>query len=129
MTTQVLSVDQWTPKIVEKRQRELLNQFIEKWDLKEDKNAADDSDFMVAGRGGDAVGYLQDDGKFVVKKEAVLQQQLPQDHQRIILTCEMNFSKKASFLKISLFKIIYSKVHRRLRQSSLEDHQMEERMD
>lgn len=68
LTTQVLSVDQWTPKIVEKRQRELLNQFIEKWDLKEDKNAADDTDFMVAGRGGDAVGYLQDNGNFVVKK-------------------------------------------------------------
>ena len=68
LTTQVLSVDQWTPKIVEKRQRELLNQFIDKWDLKKDKNAADDPDFMVAGRGGDAVGYLQDDGKFVVKK-------------------------------------------------------------
>ena len=36
--------------------------------MKEDKNAADDTDFMVAGRGGDAVGYLQDNGNFVVKK-------------------------------------------------------------
>ena len=127
LTTQVLSVDQWTPKIVEKRQRELLNQFIEKWDLKEDKNAADDPDFMVAGRGGDAVGYLQDDGKFVVKKGAILQQQLPQDRQRIILTCEINLSKKVSFMRISLFKIIYSKVHQLLQQSFLEDHQMEEK--
>lgn len=37
LTTQVLGYESWTPEQVEKRQRELLNVFCEKWDLAEDK--------------------------------------------------------------------------------------------
>lgn len=127
LTTQVLSVDQWTPKIVEKRQRELLNQFIDKWDLKKDKNAADDPDFMVAGRGGDAVGYLQDDGKFVVKKGSRIAATTTSGSPKNYIDLRDELIKKASFMRISLFKIIYSKVHQRLRRLSLEGHRMEER--
>lgn len=69
LTTQVLGYESWTPEQVEKRQRELLNVFREKWDLAEDKERETQEDeFMIAGRGGRASGYPLDADNFVVKK-------------------------------------------------------------
>lgn len=68
LTTQVLSYQKWTPEIVEKRQEDLLNKLVEKWNLWEDLHGAESPDFMIAGRGGDAVGIPQNYGKFLVKK-------------------------------------------------------------
>lgn len=68
LTTQVLSYQEWTPEIVEKRQKQLLGKLVDGWDLEKDGKCTESPDFMIAGRGGDAVGLPQDDGKFLVKK-------------------------------------------------------------
>lgn len=68
LTTQVLSYQEWTPEIVENRQEQLLNKLVEKWNLQENSHGIESPDFMIAGRGGNAVGTPKDDGTFVVKK-------------------------------------------------------------
>lgn len=68
LTTQVLSYQQWTPEIAEKRQKQLLEKLIEGWNLKKNADSKESIDFMIAGRGGDAVGIPQNDEKFLVKK-------------------------------------------------------------
>lgn len=70
LTTQVISTDEWTPEVVEERQKDLLDKFIDKWDLKEDSNASESPDFMIAGRGGDAVGHPLNGDDFIVHKSS-----------------------------------------------------------
>lgn len=64
----MISTDAWTPDVVEVRQKDLMDKFIAEWDLKEDDTATENPDFMIAGRGGDAVGHPLDDDSFVVCK-------------------------------------------------------------
>lgn len=68
LTTQVISTDAWTPDIVEQRQKNLMDKFIEKWELGENNNVSDSADFMIAGRGGDAIGHMLGNEAFIVKK-------------------------------------------------------------
>ena len=71
LTTQVLNIEAWTPEIVELRQEELLEVFRKSWDLKLDSSAElkeDDFVFLLAGRGGNASGYLVGPDEFVVQK-------------------------------------------------------------
>lgn len=68
LTTQVLSMDAWTPDIAVKRQEDLIAMFTKKWDLAETASDAESVEFMIAGRGGYAVGQPLEGGKFLVKK-------------------------------------------------------------
>lgn len=44
----------------------ILKEFISKWDLAKDSTNSESTDFMIAGRGGDAVGCSLDGDEFVV---------------------------------------------------------------
>lgn len=70
LTTQVINQASWTPEIVEQRQSDLMEKFIEKWDLKETDTVVYETEYMLAGRGGNAKGFPVADDKFVVRKEA-----------------------------------------------------------
>ena len=67
LTTQVISIYEWTPEIVKKRQDYLLELFKEKWDLhlSEDNSKIT---FILAGRGAYAKGVPSDSGKLIVLK-------------------------------------------------------------
>ena len=67
LTTQVISIEEWTPEIVKKRQDYLLELFKEKWDLhlSEDNSKIT---FILAGRGAYAKGVPSDSGKLIVLK-------------------------------------------------------------
>ena len=69
LTTQVLSVDTWTPDVVKERQKKLVEVFVQKWNL-QIANDAIDEDFMyrLASRGGNAKGYSRKGDAFVVIK-------------------------------------------------------------
>ena len=66
LTTQVIYIDEWTPEVVEKRQKDLMDVFIKKWDLKKDINRKEKDRFLLSGRGGSAFGYPLDEDHFVV---------------------------------------------------------------
>lgn len=73
LTTQVLSEKTWTPKIVEKRQSELIERFVACWELNYSKvpvqNQEKEEDslfYIVQKRGANAEGYQAESG-FVVK--------------------------------------------------------------
>ena len=74
LTTQVLGEKTWTPEIVESRQKELINKFIECWrlsyvaDAERTKMAEEDMAlfFIFNKRGADASGYPTEGG-FVIK--------------------------------------------------------------
>lgn len=74
LTTQVLSETTWTPDIMEKRQKALLDKFVECWDLQyivtaEDKDSVTNGVvlFYISNkRGANAVGYSSESG-FVVQ--------------------------------------------------------------
>ena len=69
LTTQVLGIDEWTPGIVEKRQEELGEIFLNRWELGEKPFSTDDHPvFNLVGRGADAKGYPEYDNRFVVLK-------------------------------------------------------------
>lgn len=68
LTTQVINQASWTPEIVEQRQSDLMEKFIEKWDLKETDTVVYETEYMLAGRGGNAKGFPLADDKFVVRK-------------------------------------------------------------
>ena len=68
LTTQVINPASWTPEIVEQRQSDLMEKFIEKWDLKETDTVVYETEYMLAGRGGNAKGFPVADDKFVVRK-------------------------------------------------------------
>lgn len=69
LTTQVINVKAWTPEVVEIRQKELKNVFINKWDVKiSQNNTTENTTYKLAGRGGSASGYLLEGDEFVVMK-------------------------------------------------------------
>ena len=69
LTTQVINVTSWTPEVVEARQRDLEEIFINKWDIKISKKVStEDSLYKIAGRGGSASGYPLTGDDFVVMK-------------------------------------------------------------
>ena len=69
LTTQVINVDEWTPRIVESRQKYLEDVFTNKWDIKISKDdSIEDPVYKLAGRGGSATGYLTTEVEFVVMK-------------------------------------------------------------
>ena len=76
LTTQVISEDCWTPEVVEKRQKDLMQVFVSKWDLSNDNHALESLDFMIAGRGANAVGYPVEGEKFIVKKGSRIAQNI-----------------------------------------------------
>lgn len=52
LTTQVINVDEWTPRIVESRQKYLEDVFTNKWDVKISKDdSIEDPVYKLAGRG------------------------------------------------------------------------------
>ena len=73
LTTQVLSVSEWTPELVRKRQKDLCEVFAQNWEL----NPIDEPEnqkhiYKIAGRGGDATGYLVDNNSFMVQKGSAI---------------------------------------------------------
>lgn len=68
LTTQVISLEAWTPEIVKERQTELLNVFINKWGLISTQNDNYDANYKLAGRGSSARGHALDDDMFLVLK-------------------------------------------------------------
>lgn len=70
LTTQVVSYDEWTPEIVEERQRDLLGVLSDKWEL--NRNDEDDKRpiFLISGRGALASGYPLDEDSFKVLKDS-----------------------------------------------------------
>ena len=73
LTTQVLSVQEWTPAVVKKRQEMLIKTFSDRWELGNSQaSIAEDPNFNLAGRGANANGYLKNDGQFIVLKGSVI---------------------------------------------------------
>ncbi len=69
LTTQVLNVEQWTPNVVKSRQKKLLDIFSNNWNLSNNvKPPVNDSMYNVAGRGANALGYLNGAESFIVHK-------------------------------------------------------------
>lgn len=69
LTTQVISYDTWTPEIVKKRQKDLMCVFEKQWELDRIPDILhEDTAYKLAGRGGNATGYLLDEEHFAVKK-------------------------------------------------------------
>ncbi len=66
LTTQVLATQEWTPKVVEDRQKKLLEVFTKKWELNRSEEKKEREIFLLSGRGGNASGYPLDDDNFVV---------------------------------------------------------------
>ena len=66
LTTQVLSIDKWTPEIVGNRQKELLEIFSKNWKLKKNEESKERISFLLSGRGGNASGFPLDDDNFIV---------------------------------------------------------------
>lgn len=74
LTTQVLSEKEWSPSVVEKRQKELLDIFIDRWNLRSTtlNRITDEGIFFIKNkRGANAEGYPTETG-FVVKKGSKL---------------------------------------------------------
>lgn len=73
LTTQVISIDAWTPDVVEKRQKALEDIFVSKWNLNAAPEPAGQEDiYLLAGRGGNASGYPVDNERFIVKKGSTI---------------------------------------------------------
>lgn len=69
LTAPLGDIDEWTPGIVEKRQKELGEVFFNEWDLGEKQPSTDEHTvFNLVGRGADAKGYPECDNQFVVLK-------------------------------------------------------------
>lgn len=75
LTTQVLCEIEWTPDVVKKRQDELIERFVECWELRflefpSEKSAQTDAEntlfYISDKRGANAKGYLTDSGFIVV---------------------------------------------------------------
>lgn len=69
LTSQVIQLDQWTPEVVEKRQRELVQLLIDEWKLDKhiDFNTFNQNFYIETPKGISASGYPVDEG-FLVKK-------------------------------------------------------------
>jgi hypothetical protein len=76
LTTQVINIASWTPDVVRKRQKELLDLFSSKWDLgltDEEQNSVKTDDlFRIAMRGCDASGYAGAGSEFTVKAGSLI---------------------------------------------------------
>lgn len=66
LTTQVINIVSWTPEIVDKRQKDLMEVFKEAWDLEPAENAVENANYILAGRGANATGYPGDGDEFIV---------------------------------------------------------------
>ncbi len=66
LTTQVLSIDTWSPAIVKSRQEDMLDIFARNWDLEKDTERKGKESFLLSGRGGSATGYPLDSDNFIV---------------------------------------------------------------
>ena len=66
LTTQVLYVVDWTPDVVQNRQKDLMKVFINKWNLEKDPSGGDAGDFLLSGRGCNAYGKPLNDDHFIV---------------------------------------------------------------
>jgi uncharacterized protein with ParB-like and HNH nuclease domain len=73
LTTQVISLEAWTPDIVAVRQKDLLQIFTSHWDLKAaPASAIETPTFQLAGRGANATGYPLENDHFVVMKGSLI---------------------------------------------------------
>ena len=72
LTTQVLNVTMWTPSIVESRQKDLIQIFIDNWELKANADAEELSVYLLAGRGGNATGFPTEQSEFVVNSGSTI---------------------------------------------------------
>lgn len=72
LTTQVINVSSWTPDIVKKRQSDLMQVFVEKWDLEANPDAQELTVYLLAGRGGNANGYPIEQSMFVVNAGSII---------------------------------------------------------
>ncbi len=72
LTTQVINYAEWTPDIVSSRQKEILGILREKWNLKATKEEIMESDYLLAGRGGNAKGFPTEGELFVVRKGSII---------------------------------------------------------
>lgn len=66
LTTQVLSTDTWTPEVVERRQKDMMNIFAKNWELERDTERKGKDNYLLSGRGGNASGNPLDNDSFVV---------------------------------------------------------------
>ena len=66
LTTQVLNSDTWTPDVVKRRQKDMMDVFAQKWDLEKDPERRGRENYMLSGRGGNATGYPLDSDNFTV---------------------------------------------------------------
>lgn len=73
LTTQVISIDSWTPSVVEQRQKDLEKVFIDKWKLTAvPKPVGQENIFFLAGRGGNASGCPAENEHFIIKKGSLI---------------------------------------------------------
>lgn len=80
LTEQIDDMVEWTPQVVEQRQRELVRLLMEKWDISvnfdkdrlisftEDSGSFKRINFYCTNRGSDAHGYQVPNGRFVLEK-------------------------------------------------------------
>lgn len=68
LTTQVISLESWTPEIVKNRQADLLKVFSLKWGLDNIQNDTLGANYKLAGRGSSAIGCALNNGSFLVLK-------------------------------------------------------------
>lgn len=66
LTTQVLNVDEWNPKIVEDRQKNMIRVFSINWDLDKDTDRVGKDKYLLSSRGGSATGNPLGNDMFVV---------------------------------------------------------------
>lgn len=68
LTTQVISEDSWTPEVVAARQKDLMDVFKKRWQLESSAFTLESSEFILAGRGANAIGHPLSGDDFVVQK-------------------------------------------------------------
>ena len=66
LTTQVLNTDTWTPDVVKRRQKNLMDIFTKNWDLEKDPQRKGRENYLLSGRGGNATGYPLDNDNFII---------------------------------------------------------------
>lgn len=83
LTTQVLSIDSWTPDIVKERQENLKKVFAKKWEINPLSDASEESkEYILAGRGGNAKGYPLTGDEFVVQKGSLISNDVTDSFQQ-----------------------------------------------
>lgn len=68
LTTQVINVENWTQEVVQERQKDLIDVFMSKWELKKDDEKKEQEAFHLSGRTGNAQGFPLDGDEFIVLK-------------------------------------------------------------